>query len=85
MTEVCKIDENPDDNVLDVIRNNKVNYVVNTLNRNDGKRAEDGFLIRRVSAENNVFCMTSPDTVNALLGVLESRSFSMMSMNELHQ
>lgn len=85
VTEVCKIDENPDDNVLDVIRNNKVNYVVNTLNRNDGKRAEDGFLIRRVSAENNVFCMTSPDTVNALLGVLESRSFSMMSMNELHQ
>lgn len=69
--------------VTDIIRNGKVNFVVNTMSRSSKKNEDDGFIIRRVSAENNVFCMTSLDTANALLKVLESLSFSMISMNEM--
>lgn len=36
-----------------------------------------------MSAENNISCMTSLDTTNALVKVLESLSFSMVSMNEM--
>ena len=44
---------------------------------------DDGYMIRRVSAENNISCMTSLDTAQALLQVLESLSFSTISMNEM--
>ena len=43
----------------------------------------DGFLIRRVAAENSVSCFTSFDTANAMLKVLESMNFTTISMNEL--
>ena len=69
-------------NVLDIIRNGRVNFVINTM-PNKKNTSADGFLIRRVSAENNISCMTSLDTANALVKVLESLSFSMVSMNEM--
>lgn len=69
--------------VVDVIRSGKVNCVVNTMSRESKQTEDDGFLIRRAASENNIFCMTSLDTVNALLKVLESLSFSMISMNEM--
>ena len=68
--------------VLDIIRNGRVNFVINTMS-NKKNTSADGFLIRRVSAENNISCMTSLDTANALVKVLESLSFSMVSMNEM--
>ena len=72
-----------DDSVVDIIRNGRVNFVVNTMSRTSRKNEDDGFIIRRVSAENNIFCMTALDTASALLKVLESLSFSMISMNEM--
>ena len=71
------------DNVLDIIQHGKVSFVVNTITNTEKSPSHDGFLIRRVSAENNISCMTSLDTCNALCGVLESLSFSMISMNEM--
>ncbi len=71
------------ESVVDVIRNGRVNFVVNTMSRHSRKNEDDGFIIRRVASENNIFCMTSLDTANALLKVLESLSFSMISMNEM--
>ncbi|MCR4951683.1 MAG: carbamoyl-phosphate synthase large subunit [Solobacterium sp.] len=68
--------------VLDIIRQGKVAFVVNTMDNSSRTTNLDGFLIRRVSAENNISCMTSLDTAQALLSVLESQSFSMVSMNE---
>ena len=68
---------------MDIIRTGKVNYVVNTMSRHSRKNEDDGFIIRRVASENNIFCMTALDTANALMGVLESLSFSMISMNEM--
>ena len=79
---VKKISEDDQDNVLDIIRKGKVNYVINTMS-NEKEVTKDGFLIRRVSAENNISCFTSFDTANAILKVLESLNFTTISMNEL--
>ena len=77
-----KIETEDGKNVLDIIRNGRVNFVINTVSNKKNINA-DGFLIRRVSAENNISCMTSLDTANALAKVLEPLSFSMVSMNEM--
>ena len=79
---VKKISEDDENNVLDIIRKGKVNYVINTMS-NEKEVTNDGFLIRRVSAENNISCFTSFDTANAILKVLESLNFTTISMNEL--
>ena len=81
---VAKVsEEGEQENVLDVISKGHVNFVINTIATKERSSSSDGFLIRRVSAENNISCMTSLDTAYALLGVLESRSFSLVSMNEM--
>ncbi|TCP29117.1 carbamoyl-phosphate synthase large subunit [Scopulibacillus darangshiensis] len=65
--------------LLEVIRRGDAQFVVNTLTK--GKQpARDGFRIRRESVENGVVCLTSLDTAEALLGVLESLSFTATSM-----
>ena len=81
---VQKIDVHEEDmeNVLDVIRKGHVNYVINTMSQKK-EVTMDGFLIRRVAAENSVSCFTSFDTANAMLKVLESMNFTTISMNEL--
>lgn len=79
---VNKISQEGDKNVLDLIRQGRVNYVINTMS-SDKEVTNDGFLIRRVSAENNISCFTSFDTANAILKVLESLNFTTISMNEL--
>jgi carbamoyl-phosphate synthase large subunit len=61
-------------NLLDVIRSGDAQFVINTLTR--GKQpATDGFRIRRESVENGVACLTSFDTAEAILRVLESMTF----------
>lgn len=65
--------------LIDVIRNGKVQLVINTLTK--GKQPErDGFRIRRETVENNIPCLTSLDTAEAILGVLESMIFSSEAM-----
>ena len=81
--QVAKISENAQENVLDIIQKGKVSFVVNTMPNQDKNTSLDGFLIRRVSAENNISCMTSLDTAEALIRVLEARSFSLESLNEM--
>ncbi len=71
------------ENVLDIIQKGKVSFVINTMEDKNRATSNDGFLIRRVAAENNISCMTSLDTADAICKVLESRSFSMISMNEM--
>ena len=68
-----------DVNLIDLIQKGKVQYVVNTTTK--GKQAErDGFQIRRMSVENGVPCLTSMDTVEAILKVVESMTFKMEQM-----
>ncbi|MFC4103887.1 carbamoyl-phosphate synthase large subunit [Paenibacillus xanthanilyticus] len=66
-------------NILDLIRDGQAHFVVNTLTK--GKTPErDGFRIRREAVENGVVCMTSLDTVRALLNMLEAINFSSRPM-----
>ncbi|WP_078554793.1 carbamoyl-phosphate synthase large subunit [Bacillus alkalicellulosilyticus] len=66
-------------NLLDTIREGQAQFVINTLTK--GKQpARDGFRIRRESVENGVVCLTSLDTAEALLKVLESITFASESM-----
>lgn len=68
-----------DVNLIDLIQKGKVQYVVNTTTK--GKQAErDGFQIRRMSVENGVPCLTSMDTVEVILKVLETFTFNINKM-----
>ncbi|WP_313798735.1 carbamoyl-phosphate synthase large subunit [Cytobacillus sp.] len=68
-------------NLLDVIRNGKAQIVINTLTK--GKQPErDGFRIRREAVENGVPCLTSLDTADAILKVIESMNFSADAMEK---
>jgi carbamoyl-phosphate synthase large subunit len=62
-------------NILDLIRMGQAQFVVNTLTK--GKTPErDGFRIRREAVENGIVCLTSLDTVSALLNMLQALRFS---------
>ncbi|OLO40822.1 carbamoyl phosphate synthase large subunit [Alkalihalophilus pseudofirmus] len=66
-------------NLLDVIREGQAQFVINTFSK--GKQpARDGFRIRREAVENGVVCLTSLDTAEALLKVIESITFASESM-----
>ncbi len=80
--EAAKVNEEGKNNVLDIIRRGRVNYVVNTMSENRNSN-QDGFLIRRVAAENNISCFTSLDTAEAILGVIEAQSFTTIPMDEI--
>jgi carbamoyl-phosphate synthase large subunit len=78
VTTVNKLSEGSP-NILDLIRSGQAQFVVNTLTK--GKTPErDGFRIRREAVENGVVCMTSLDTVRALMNMLESVNFSSRAM-----
>ena len=64
-----------------MIRNGEAQFVINTFTK--GKQPErDGFRIRRESVENGVPCLTSLDTAEAILRVIESMNFSAEAMEQ---
>ncbi|WP_145023652.1 carbamoyl-phosphate synthase large subunit [Paenibacillus sp. Y412MC10] len=66
-------------NILDLIRGGEAQFVFNTLTK--GKTPQrDGFRIRREAVENGVVCMTSLDTVRALMNMLDTLNFSSQAM-----
>jgi carbamoyl-phosphate synthase large subunit len=80
VTTIGKIGEDGK-NLIDVIRNGEAQFVINTLTK--GKQPErDGFRIRRESVENGVPCLTSLDTAEAILRVIESMTFSAEAMQK---
>lgn len=65
--------------LVDVIQNGEAQVVINTLTK--GKQpARDGFRIRRETVENGIPCLTSLDTANALITVIESMTFAIQEM-----
>lgn len=67
---VRKIDE-PSPHIMDLIQSGRIKLVINTPTR--GRKPErDGFRIRRKAVEMSVPCLTSLDTVRALLGCIKS-------------
>lgn len=76
-----KISESPDD-IPSTLRMGYVTYVINTLSEQSGDmHRNDGFLIRRLSVENNVALFTSLDTVRVLLDVLESITLTISTID----
>ncbi|OZU90387.1 carbamoyl phosphate synthase large subunit [Virgibacillus indicus] len=78
VTEVAKIGSS-EPNVLSVIENGNVQFVVNTLNSGKKPRS-DGFKIRRETVEHGIACLTNLDTANAILNVIDSTTFSAKAM-----
>lgn len=68
--------------LLDVIHHGEAQFIINTLTK--GKQPErDGFRIRREAVENGVPCLTSLDTADAILKVIESMNFSAEAMEQV--
>lgn len=59
--------------LMDLLLEHKIDLVIDTPT-NGRDKTRDGFLIRRVSIETGVTCLTSLDTANALLTSLETAS-----------
>ena len=57
---------------MDLILGHKIDLVIDTPTQGRDK-SRDGFLIRRVSIETGIHCLTSLDTANALLFSLEAK------------
>lgn len=73
--EVVNKVEEGSPNIIDLIKENKIDMIINTLTR--GKAPQrDGFKIRRVAAEDGIPCITSLDTARALYKVIEATSVS---------
>ena len=68
--------------IPDALRQGYIAYVINTRDVNSSmQQASDGFMIRRLSAENNVPLFTSLDTVKVLLDVLEETTLSISTID----
>ncbi|WP_010096749.1 carbamoyl-phosphate synthase large subunit [Ornithinibacillus scapharcae] len=72
--EVSKVGAD-EPNVLSIIENGDVQFVINTLTSGTQPRS-DGFMIRRVSVERGIPCLTNIDTANAILNVIDSTTFN---------
>lgn len=75
---VQKVDgESP--TIMDLLLGHEIDLVVDTPTLGRDK-SRDGFLIRRISIETGVTCLTSLDTANALLTSLENSSNGVMTL-----
>lgn len=78
--EVAKLNEQADNNILDELRNEKIDLVINTMGH-DLEKNSDGFIIRKTAIQQNIPLLTALDTADALLTALENRSFATESLD----
>ena len=76
-----KISEGSED-IPDALRQGHIAYVINTRDLDSMNQLRDGFMIRRLSVENNVTLFTALDTVRVLLDVLEEMTISVSTINK---
>ena len=62
-------------NVLSLVTNGKVQFVINTLTSGKQPRS-DGFRIRREAVEHGIISLTNLDTATAILNVIDSTTLS---------
>ena len=68
--------------IPDALRQGHIAYVINTRNiDSDMSQMHDGFMIRRLSVENNVTLFTALDTVRVLLDVLEEMTIPVSTID----
>lgn len=78
--EVAKLNEQADNNILDELKNEKIDLVINTMGH-DLEKNSDGFIIRQTAIQQNIPLLTALDTADALLTALENRSFATESLD----
>ena len=71
VTHVAKVHENYNDNVMTLLENGKVVYVVSTSAKGRDPVAES-VKLRRLAVERDIDCLTALDTANALADCLAS-------------
>ena len=67
--------------LMDLILGHEIDLVIDIPKQ--GEHSHDGFLIRRVSIETGVNCLTSIDTANALLTALEDAGKGEMTLVDI--
>ncbi len=67
--------------LMDLLLGHEIDLVIDIPKQ--GEHSHDGFLIRRVSIETGVTCLTSIDTANALLDALEDAEESEMTLVDI--
>ncbi|MFC6169106.1 carbamoyl-phosphate synthase large subunit [Loigolactobacillus jiayinensis] len=76
---VAKIKDNAEQDILQLLESGHVQVLINTMDA-DRDVASDGFQIRQKAIERGIPLFTSLDTANAILRVLESRSFTTLPL-----
>ncbi len=76
-----KISEGSED-IPDALRQGHIAYVINTRDPDSMNQLRDGFMIRRLTVENNVTLFTALDTVRVLLDVLEEMTISVSTIDK---
>lgn len=79
VSEVSKLNEEVDNNILSEMQKGKIDLVINTMGH-DLEKNTDGFIIRQTAIQQNIPLITALDTADALLTALENRSFSTQSL-----
>ncbi|MGQ5709374.1 carbamoyl-phosphate synthase large subunit [Lactobacillus sp. PSON] len=79
VSEVSKLNEEADNNILSEMQKGKIDLVINTMGH-DLEKNTDGFIIRQTAIQQNIPLITALDTADALLTALENRSFSTQSL-----
>ena len=67
--------------INDALRQGHIAYVINTSDVADVSHRSDGFMIRRLSTENNISVFTALDTVKVLLDVLEETTLCVSTID----
>ena len=67
--------------IHDALRQGHIAYVINTSDVANASHRSDGFMIRRLSAENNINIFTALDTVKILLDVLEETTLCVSTID----
>ncbi len=76
-----KISDGSED-IPNALRQGHIAYVINTRDIGSMHQARDGFMIRRLSVENNVALFSALDTVRVLLDVLEETTFAISTIDK---
>ena len=67
--------------IIDSLRQGHIAYVINTRDGSSLGEANDGYLIRACSTENNITMFTALDTVRVLLDVLEETTLTISTID----
>ena len=72
---------NGSEDIPNALRQGHIAYVLNTRDLGEMNQAKDGFLIRRLSVENNVTVFTAMDTARIVLDVLEETTIPVSTID----